>query len=63
MGTNALVKHGFTVTHSDGTQVEPHCKDANVSTTSVKVINVLLNKTVHLSHISLRSFRLCWKQR
>ena len=48
MGTNALVKHGFTVTHSDGTQVEPNCKDANVSTTSVKVINVLLDKTVHL---------------
>ena len=48
MGTNALVKHGFTVTHSDGTHVEPNSKDANVSTTSVKVINVLLDKTVHL---------------
>ena len=48
MGINALVKHGFTMTHSDGTWVEPNCKDVNVSTTSVKVINVLLDKTVHL---------------
>ena len=50
MGANALVKHGFTVTHSDGTQVKPKCKDASVSTTSVKVINVLLmiSETVHL---------------
>ena len=48
MGTNALVKHGFTVTHSDGTQVEPNRKDANVSTMSMKMINVLLNETIHL---------------
>ena len=27
MGTNALVKHGFTVTHSNGMQVEPNTKD------------------------------------
>ena len=46
--TNALVKHGFTVTHSDGTQVEPNCKNANVSATSVKMISVLLNETIHL---------------
>ena len=48
MGANALVKHGFTVTHSDGTQIKAKCKDASVSTTSVKVIIVLLNETVHL---------------
>ena len=48
MGTNSLVKYGFTVTHSDGTQVEPNCKDANVSTTLVKMINVILNETIHL---------------
>ena len=48
MGTNALLKHGFTVTHSDGTQVEPNCKDANVSTTLMKIINVLLSVTIYL---------------
>ena len=49
MGTNALVKYGFTVTHSDGTKVEPKPKDAVVGgTTTVKTINVVLKETVHL---------------
>ena len=48
MGTNALVKHGFTVTHSNGTQVEPNTRDTKVSTVAVKTINVVLKKTVHL---------------
>ena len=49
MGTNALVKYGFTVTHSNGTKVEPKPKDAVVEgTTTVKTINVVLKETVHL---------------
>ena len=48
MGTNALVKHGFSVVHSDGTEVQPKKKDAGESTTIVKTIDVVLKKTVHL---------------
>ena len=47
-GTNTLVKHGFTVTYSDSKQVNPNCKDASVSTMSMKVITILLDKTMHL---------------
>ena len=48
MGTNALVKHGFSVTHSDGTEVQPKAKDVEGSATVVKTIDVVLKNTVHL---------------
>ena len=47
MGTNALVKHGFTVTHSNGAKVEPQTKDTVVGTTTV-MRHVVLKKIVHL---------------
>ena len=48
MGTNALVKHGFSVVHSDGTEVQPKKKEVGESTTIVKTIDVVLNNTVYL---------------
>lgn len=48
MGTNALVQHGFTVKHSNGTEVEPKIKGSENAITVVKTIDVTLRETVHL---------------
>ena len=50
MGTDALVKHEFSVVHSDGTEVQPKKKEVGESTTIVKTIDVVLKSTVHLKH-------------
>ena len=47
MGTNILVKHGFTVIHSNRTQVKPNTKDIKVNTVAVKAVKVVLIRMVH----------------
>ena len=47
MGINALVKHGFTVIHSNGTQVEHNTKVTKVNTVAVKAVKVVLKRMIH----------------